>query len=449
MQCGWLVLATSPLRRAPLYSYVDDRRSGCWAAASPSDATVPPLRAPAAEQSRALPCYSVLNPGQSNPACPGAAPSKATPLEPEADSPAAERARSQAGSQHQTETSTPEHSRAQPCHSIARPDQSRSASTAGADGTAMPPESEPISRRGAWGRNSALLSRVRDELRARECAGAEANSHYIHADDLARLVQRVRSEVSTEDCLMHADMLVRELERDEDHHFCDTVRRTRKDLANLMHVLLAQQSLPQKKLRIKQVAHEVVREALAACVAPSADAGAADAMTPSSLAQWLDPEHQASLVDQMLTRLSTGWQPSAAAAWLDGAHERLRGEALACLQQHRGHQPTPAQHHTPQRSRTPSPDPFVDNTDDDIWEKTRSKRRAGVISVRASQDYVNLQAVAECGGTHAECMPKEPNPEDRSVSQRAWTASLDEWRTQIAVLLRRHGIVPMHDLVVL
>ena len=295
-----------------------------------------------AEQSRARPCYSVVNPGQSNSASTTAAPSTPMPPEPEdprkhdvADSPAAERARSQAGSQRQTDKSTTEHSRAQPWHIIARPDQSRSATTAAADGTAMPPEpdalsndddernhasegdeAEPIIRRGAWGHNSVLLSQVRDELRARESAGAEATSHCIHADDLARLVQRVRSEVSTEDCRMHADMLVGELERDEAHRFCDVVRRTRKDLANLMHILLAHQSLPQKRLRIKQVAYEVALQAHVACVAPTADAGAADAMTPSCLTQWLDPEHQASLVDQMLTQLSTGSQHSAAAAAL-------------------------------------------------------------------------------------------------------------------------------------
>ena len=63
----------------------------------------------------------------------------------------------------------------------------------------------------------------------------------------------------------------------------------------------------------------------------------------------------------------------------------------------------------------------AEETEEQMWERRGSHRRAGIAAVKRSADYI--AALKRCGQR-----PTTPCPEDRTISKRSWERSVQEWR---------------------
>ena len=63
----------------------------------------------------------------------------------------------------------------------------------------------------------------------------------------------------------------------------------------------------------------------------------------------------------------------------------------------------------------------AEETEEQMWERRGSHRRAGIAAVKRSADYI--AALERCGQR-----PTTPCPEDRTISKRSWERSVQGWR---------------------
>ncbi len=74
----------------------------------------------------------------------------------------------------------------------------------------------------------------------------------------------------------------------------------------------------------------------------------------------------------------------------------------------------------------------ANNANNEVWAQRRTHRRAGYDAIARDGRYYILRLLAE--------MPVAPDPDDRTVSKRAWEASVQHWREQLQRLYKTHNL---------
>jgi len=100
----------------------------------------------------------------------------------------------------------------------------------------------------------------------------------------------------------------------------------------------------------------------------------------------------------------------------------------------------PSATHSPVKQSEP-------DTSEDTWMRRIRRRSIGVATIKRSADYIDLMVTRS---TQNEDDPSDgiltPDPEDRSLSKRAWESSMQEWRDVLRMRLgqpsgrRGHGL---------
>ena len=78
------------------------------------------------------------------------------------------------------------------------------------------------------------------------------------------------------------------------------------------------------------------------------------------------------------------------------------------------------------------------NDEDEDWETRLGHRMRCYAFVRRSPDYIDMERLRSNGFINASQRPRSPDPEDRSVSKRAWEKQVMRWRRALKDVCEQH-----------
>ena len=79
------------------------------------------------------------------------------------------------------------------------------------------------------------------------------------------------------------------------------------------------------------------------------------------------------------------------------------------------------------------------NQDSQLWARRLEKRTSAVQRMKTLEIYSLVSMVRTREGDW-DGAPRTPDPEDRSVSKRAWESKVCEWKTEMYAYCEAHGI---------